>query len=121
MLAFLLLQSSGAAQVERNATMTITVIPLLILYLALIAWLTYDASQDSAWAIWLMLFILAGPVSIPFYIWSAHMARRGTPQDVLDARAEEKRGGAKYRFASEIERMKWEEGQQPGRGTVFDP
>lgn len=120
MLAILL--QGGTAQAMQNATMAITVIPLLILYLGLIAWLTYDASQDSSWVVWLLLFLIAGPISIPFYIFSAYMARRGTPQDVLDARADEMKNAAKaFKFASDIDKMKWADGLDPARGTMFEP
>ena len=75
----LLLQSVG-----QNALLAVTVIPLLILYFGLIAWLTFDASQDSNWFFWLLLFLFAGPVSIPFYILASLTARRWTRQEKLD-------------------------------------
>jgi hypothetical protein len=116
----LLLLQGGAAQVAHNGALALTVIPLLILYFGLIAWLTYDASQDSNWFIWLLAFLLLGPVSIPFYIVTSLMARRGTPQHVLDARAEEKRKSP-YKFVSEVERSKWIAGLDPEHGTMWEP
>jgi hypothetical protein len=116
-MAAILLQSVG-----QNAAPAITVIPLLILYLGIIAWLSYDASQDSNWVVWLLLFLFAGPVTIPFYIFASLLARRGTSQDKLDQLADEKRGAANaFKFSSDIDKLKWAASLDPAKGTVFEP
>ncbi|MDQ3023148.1 MAG: hypothetical protein M3R04_01990 [bacterium] len=101
-------------------TLAITVIPLLCLYIGLIAWLTFDASQDSNWFVWLLLFAVAGPVTIPLYIVTSRMARRTTPQDVLDARADQHKHSP-FAFSNEIDRTKWLEEQDPTKGTMYEP
>ena len=117
-----LILQGGAAQVQQNATLAITVIPLLFLYFGVIAWLTYDASQDSNWVLWLSLFIVAGPVTIPFYIFASMLARRGTSQEKLDHMADEKRSEANaFKFSSDIDKMKWLGSLDPAKGTVFEP
>jgi hypothetical protein len=117
-----LLLQGGAAQVQQNATLAITVIPLLILYLGVIAWLTYDASQDSSWFVWLLIFIVTGPLGMGFYIFSSLIARRGTSQDKLDHMATEKHDAARaFKFSSDIDKMKWVGEQDPTKGTLFEP
>jgi hypothetical protein len=105
-----------------NAQLAVTVIPLLCLYLGLIAWLTYDASQDSNWFVWLLLFLFAGPVTIPLYLIASRLARRSTSQARLDALADGKRTlGSEFKFGSEIDRAKWMQDQDPTVGTMFEP
>jgi hypothetical protein len=117
-----LMFQGGAAQVQQNAVMAVTFIPLLILYFGIIAWLTYDAAQDSNWFIWLVVFILTGPVGMVFYIVTSLIARRGTSQDKLDHMADEKRNEANaFKFSSEIDKMKWMGSLDPAKGTVFEP
>ena len=120
MLALLL--QGGAAQVQQNATLAITVIPLLILYFGLIAWLTFDASQDSNWFVWLLIFVFTGPFGILFYIFASLIARRGTSQDKLDHLADEKRSEASaFKFSSEIGKVKWMGSLDPAKGTLYEP
>jgi len=99
--------------------MASVVIPLLILYFGLIAWLTFDASKDSNWVIWLFLFLGGGPVTIPLYIIVAARARATTSQDRLDEDAEGRRNA--FKFATEIDRVKWIAGLEQSGGTMYEP
>jgi hypothetical protein len=89
-------------------------IALFIVIAGMVGWAIWDVFEHTDYGIvWLVSFLVFPPL-IPVYVFMSLYSRRATQRSPVD-------GGREFSMGSELDRARFIEAAQDGRGTLYEP